>query len=123
MKRRGRIKLLLLILLAALVGEFFNSRFISRQKRELSLKADLRLMRQAIDNYPFHGHAPATTLQDLTSRHYLKKIPTDSFTQKEDWVPLFRDVAVAPEQMANGIAYVHSASGEIASNGTAYNTW
>ena len=48
MKRRGRIKLLLLILLAALVGEFFNLRFISRQKRELSLKADLRLMRQAI---------------------------------------------------------------------------
>ena len=48
MKRRGRIKLPLLILLAALVGEFFNLRFISRQKRELSLKADLRLMRQAI---------------------------------------------------------------------------
>jgi hypothetical protein len=40
---------------------------------------------------------------------------------REDWVPLFRDVAVAPEQTANGIDDVHSASGEIASNGTAYN--
>jgi general secretion pathway protein G len=112
-----------LILLAALVGEFFNLRFISRQKRELSLKADLRLMRQAIDKYAFHEHRPATTLQDLTSRHYLKKIPTGPFTQKEDWVPLSRDVAVALEQTANGIDDVHSASGEIASNGTAYNTW
>jgi hypothetical protein len=75
------------------------------------------------ENYTFHEHRPATTLQDLTSRHYLKKIPTDPFTQKEDWVPLFRDVAVAPEQTANGNDDVHSASGEIASNGTAYNTW
>jgi hypothetical protein len=31
MKRRGRIKLLLLILLAALVGEFFNLRKRSQQ--------------------------------------------------------------------------------------------
>jgi hypothetical protein len=55
-------------------------------------------------------------------RHYLKKVPTGPFTQKEDWVPLFRDVAVAPEQTVNGIDDVHSASGEIANNGTAYNT-
>jgi len=52
----------------------------------------------------------------------LKKIPTNPFTQKEDWVPLFRDVAAAPEQTSNGIADVHSASRKIASNGTAYNT-
>jgi len=36
--------------------------------------------------------------------------------------PLFPDVAVAPEQTANGIDDVHSASGEIAGNGGAYNT-
>jgi len=98
MKRRGRIKLLLWILLAALVGEFFNLRFISRQKRELSLKADLRLMRQAIDNYTIHEHRPATTLQDLTSRHYLKKIPTDPFTHKEYWSHSFAMSPLPPNK-------------------------
>jgi len=62
-------------------------------------------------------------LQDLVNKHYLKEIPTDPFTWKKDWVPQFDSVVLSPEQSSTGMVDVHSASGQVDSNGIPYKEW
>jgi general secretion pathway protein G len=92
---------------------------MARREREATLKLDLRVMRQAIDQYTVDKQQPPQSLQDLLSGHYLKGIPTDPFTRKKDWVPQF-DIVV---QSRTGMVDVHSASSQIDSNGIPYKEW
>lgn len=96
---------------------------LARWEREATLKRDLLVMRQAIDQYTLDKQQAPQSLQDLVNGHYLKEIPTDPFTLKKDWVPLFSEIVLSPDQTAKGIADVHSNSTQVGSNGSAYNTW
>jgi hypothetical protein len=51
------------------------------------------------------------------SKSYLRDIPKDPFTGMTDWI------IVAPEGDEGGVFDVHSASPEIALDGTPYNIW
>ena len=91
--------------------------------REAVLHQDLMEMRKAIDNYTMDKEAAPQSLQDLVPQ-YLREVPTDPMTQQKDWVPVFEDVSLSPEQTSSGITDVHSASGTISPfENTAYNTW
>jgi general secretion pathway protein G len=81
------------------------------------------MMRQAIDQYTLDKQKPPQSLQDLMNEHYLKEIPTDPFTRKKDWVPQFDSVVLSPEQSRTGMVDVHSVSGQVGSDGRAYNEW
>jgi len=71
---------------------------LARREREATLIQDLRVMRQAIDQYTLDKQQAAQSLQDLVNGHYLKEIPTDPFTLKKDWVPYFSDIVLTPDQ-------------------------
>jgi general secretion pathway protein G len=80
-------------------------------------------MRLAIDTYTLDKQQPPQSLEDLVKEHYLKEIPTDPFTRKKDWVQNVGETVLSPEQTVTGIADVNSSSGQVGSNGMAYNEW
>jgi general secretion pathway protein G len=96
---------------------------LARREQEATLKQDLRVMRQAIDQYTLDKQQAPQSLQDLVNGHYLKGIPTDPFTLKKDWVAYIDDTVLSTDQTMTGIADVHSNSTQVGSNGSAYNTW
>lgn len=118
MRRKGLAFVSLLVLVSSVaIG------CSARREREATLKGDLRIMRDAIDNYTLGMKQAPQSLQDLVDRHYLKEIPADPFTEKKDWVPQFDGVVLSVDQTVTGIVDVHSNSARVASNGTPYNEW
>jgi general secretion pathway protein G len=93
--------------------------------REAALMTDLKVMRQAIDNYTLDKEAAPQSLEDLTNAQtpYLREIPVDPMTQQKDWHLEFGDTVMSPDQTTSGIVDVHSNSSGTGSNGTPYNTW
>jgi general secretion pathway protein G len=82
--------------------------------QEATLKQDLRMMRDAIDNYTLDKQHAPQSLQDLVDGHYLQEIPTDPFTGKKDWVPQFCSVVLSPTQTSAGMVDVRSNSTQVA---------
>jgi general secretion pathway protein G len=94
--------------------------------REATLKSDLQVMRQAIDNYTLDKEAAPQSLEDLTNAQapYLREIPTDPITRAKDWHLDFGDLVLSPDQTNNGIVDVHSNSDQISPfDGNPYSTW
>jgi general secretion pathway protein G len=94
--------------------------------KEATLKTDLQVMRQAIDNYTLDKEAAPQSLEDLVNPQapYLREVPTDPITRTKDWHLDFGDLVLSPDQTNNGIVDVHSSSNQTSpSDGTAYNTW
>jgi general secretion pathway protein G len=92
--------------------------------KEALLKQDLKVMRDAIDQYTLDKEKAPQSLQDLISSNYLKEIPKDPITGSTDtWEPVQEDTMMAIDQQEPGIDDVHSGSQATASDGTAYNTW
>lgn len=113
MRRKGHAFVSLIVLVSAVA-----TGCSARRERETTLKNDLRLMRNAIDQYTLDKQQAPQSLQDLANGHYLKEIPTDPFTGKKDWVPQFDDVVLSPDKTVTGIVDVHSASRGVSSDGT-----
>jgi general secretion pathway protein G len=97
-----------------------------QRAREATLKTDLQVLRQAIDNYTLDKEAAPQSLEDLANPQapYLREVPIDPMTRAKDWQVDFGDVVMSPEQTNNGIVDVHSSSQMTSPiDGTAYNTW
>ena len=92
--------------------------------REATLKQDLFVMRQAIQQYTLDKQTAPTSLDDLVQAQYLQGIPTDPITRNKTWHLDFENVSLTPEQTATGLADVHSSSENVSPfENTAYNTW
>jgi general secretion pathway protein G len=97
-----------------------------QRAKEATLKTDLAVMRQAIDNYTLDKEAAPQSLDDLVNPQapYLREVPTDPMTHQKDWHTDNGDLVLSPDQTNNGIVDVHSSSPAISRvDGTAYNTW
>lgn len=97
-----------------------------RSAREAVLREDLHVMRAAIDSYTMDKQKAPQSLDDLVSAGYLKQIPTDPMTQRNDtWTAEQEEGTIMSldQQDEGGIVDVHSGSSGIGSDGTAYNTW
>jgi general secretion pathway protein G len=91
---------------------------------EAVLKSDLKVLREAIDNYTVDKEAAPQSLEDLRSAHYLRDIPIDPMTHAADWQPIYEDVVLSPDQSGTGISDVHSNSDKVSPfDQTPYNTW
>jgi len=91
---------------------------------EAVLKSDLKVMREAIDNYTVDKEAAPQSLEDLVSAHYLHEVPKDPMTNAADWQPVFEDFQLTPDQSGTGMTDVHSASDKVSPfDQTPYNTW
>jgi general secretion pathway protein G len=101
-----------------------NYRHAVLRAREAVLHQDLQEMRKAIDSYTLDKEAAPQSLDDLVSAQYLREIPVDPITQKKDWVPVFQDVVMSPDQSTTGITDVHSSSDQVSPfEGTPYSSW
>ena len=91
---------------------------------EAVLKSDLKVLREAIDNYTADKEAAPQSLDDLVSAHYLHEVPKDPMTKAADWQPVFEDVVLSPDQSGTGMTDVHSNSDKVSPfDQTPYNTW
>jgi general secretion pathway protein G len=97
-----------------------------QRAKEATLKTDLTVMRQAIDNYTLDKEAAPQSLEDLVNPQapYLREVPVDPITRTKDWHLDYGDLVLSPDQTNNGIVDVHSSSPlPSGTDGTPYNTW
>jgi general secretion pathway protein G len=95
-----------------------------QRAREATLKQDLWVMRQAIDNYTLDKQAAPQSLEDLVQAGYLRKIPVDQITGAPDWVAQYDSVVLSPDQSGTGMVDVHSNSSRVSPfENTPYNEW
>jgi general secretion pathway protein G len=93
--------------------------------KEAVLKADLRVMRDAIGSYTVDKQKAPQSLDDLVSAGYIKSIPKEPISGRTDcWVTSQSDtLATVDETDSGGIDDVHSCSQQTAADGTSYNSW
>jgi len=92
--------------------------------RESVLRQNLFTLRSVIDQYSMDKEKAPQSLQDLVDAGYLKMIPVDPMTNSRDtWQTVQEDTLVSVDQDQPGITDVHSGSGAIGTDGTAYNQW
>jgi general secretion pathway protein G len=92
--------------------------------KEAVLREDLQVMRTAINSYTVDKQKAPQGLPDLVTGGYLKQIPKDPITGRNDsWVTSESDTLDTVDQTAGGIDDVHSGAQQTGTDGTAYNTW
>lgn len=97
-----------------------------QRAKEATLKTDLTVMRQAIDNYTLDKEAAPQSLEDLVNPQapYLREVPVDPMTRAKDWHLDYGDLVLSPDQTNNGIVDVHSSSPlTSATDNTPYSSW
>jgi general secretion pathway protein G len=95
-----------------------------QRAREATLKHDLMVMRQSIDNYTLDKQAAPQSLEDLVQAGYLRIVPRDPITGAADWVPQYDSVVLSSDQTSTGIVDVHSSSSRVSAfENTPYNEW
>ena len=104
-------------LLVAIVGpKYFSS--IDRAK-EAALKADLTLLREAIDKYQGDRAGYPATLSVLVEERYIRSIPIDPLTESnQSWI-----LVRPPNNGGDGVYDVKSGSAAVGLNGTPYADW
>jgi general secretion pathway protein G len=95
-----------------------------RKAREATLRQDLFVLRDLIDQYYADKGEYPSSLSALVDETYIRAIPVDPFTKEADWVEI--PPMPGPDDDPNagdGVYDVHSNSDLVAADGTAYNTW
>ena len=92
--------------------------------RETVLMEDLFQLRTSIDAYFADNASYPDSLEDLVTKHYLRKIPKDPFTNADDTWELvspepLEDGGIAP----GGVFDVHSGSDLAGLDGVPYREW
>src|SRR5262245_50498359 len=90
--------------------------------RETILRDDLFKMRSLLDQYSADKGKLPQSLDDLITAGYMREIPKDPITDQKDWVPTTGDDPYSTEG-GSGVTDVHSASGDVSSDGRPYTEW
>ena len=112
----------ILLILITIAIPIYNQSIL--RARESVLRQDLFTMRQVIDQYTLDKQKAPQSLDDLVSAGYIKQIPNDPFTGRNDtWQTVQEDTTLDPSVTEPGITDVHSGSNVVGSDGTAYSSW
>jgi general secretion pathway protein G len=104
------------ILLTIAVPRYFNS--IDRSK-EVTLRQDLNVMRDAIDKFYGDTGALPETLDELVARKYLRAIPADPMTESAATWQIVRP----PDPKKTGVHDVKSGAQGKALDGSNFQDW
>lgn len=116
------IVITIILILASIAGGRYEKSVL--RAKEATLKQDLFVMRQAIQQFTLDKQAAPTSLDDLVQSKYMSAIPKDPMTNNPDWHTDSEDVLLTPEQTTSGITDVHSSSTATSPfENTPYNTW
>ncbi len=104
------------LLLSIAVPKYFGS--VDRSK-DTVLRQDLSVMREAIDKYYGDKNVYPSSLEDLVTYKYIRKIPKDPITNSETtWI------IVAPKSGVTGTVYdIKSGAAGSGADGTPYESW
>jgi general secretion pathway protein G len=95
-----------------------------QKAKEAVLREDLHTLRTSIDSYTVDKEKAPQSLDDLVQAGYLKAIPNDPMTSRNDtWITSESDTMTDINETQGGMDDVHSGSEGLASDGTTYNTW
>ncbi len=96
-----------------------------KRAKEAVLKEDLHTMRSAIDQYTVDKEKAPQGLDDLVQAGYLKVIPIDPMTSRNDtWMTSESDTLTSINETQGGIDDVKSGAQGLSLDGaTTYNTW
>src|SRR5256712_2280748 len=112
---------LILILVSSSIPAYNQS--ILRAKESV-LMQNLFTLRSLISQYTLDKQKAPQSLEDLVQAGYIKQIPIDPFTGKNDsWTVDQEDYSLSVDQQETGITDVHSGSTLISTSGTAYSSW
>ena len=112
---------LILILVSISVPAYNTS--ILRAKESVLLQ-NLFTLRSLISQYTLDKQKAPQSLEDLVTAGYIKQIPIDPFTGKNDsWTVEQEEYSLSVDQQETGITDVHSGSALTSSSGTAYSSW
>jgi general secretion pathway protein G len=114
----------IILILVSVALPAYNQSIV--RARESVLKQNLFTLRSVISQYTLDKQKAPQSLDDLVSAGYLKQIPNDPITGKNDtWVPDQEEGTVMSidEQDQGGIIDVHSGSSGVGGDGTPYSTW
>ena len=104
------------LLMSIAVPRYFHS--VSKAE-ETSLKADLSVMREALDKYYADNGRYPDSLDDLVTRKYLRNVPVDPITQSDTTWQL-----IPPDGGRKGAVFdVKSGAPGTAADGTSYADW
>src|SRR5713226_3779446 len=110
---------IIIILVSVAVPQFQKT---ITHARETVLHDDLFKMRSLIDQYAADKGKLPQSLDDLVTAGYMREIPKDPITDNKDWVMATGDDPYST-QGGTGITDLHSASGDVSSEGTPYSEW
>ncbi|MBM3750552.1 MAG: type II secretion system protein [Acidimicrobiia bacterium] len=112
---------LIMILASVAMNQYGTS---IRAAQEATLKANLRSMRDAIDQYyADKGQYPAS-IQTLVSEGYLRDVPIDPIMRSKDsWTTIPAEPDPSRPSTETGIYDIKSASEGVALDGTRYADW
>jgi general secretion pathway protein G len=112
---------LILILTSLAITQYRNSVQLAR---EASLRSDLYLMRDAIDQYYADKGKYPESLDVLVSEHYLRAIPPDPITRAADtWQTVQAEADSPSSSTTPGIYEVKSGAPDTALDGSRYADW
>jgi general secretion pathway protein G len=112
---------LILILVSISIPAYNQS--ILRAKESVLLQ-NLFTLRSLISQYTLDKQKAPQSLEDLVQGGYIKQIPIDPFTGKNDtWTVDQEDYTLSVDQQETGITDVHSGSSQISTTGKAYSSW
>ncbi len=116
------IVMAIIVILIAVAIPFYQKSII--RARESVLHSNLFAMRQAIDEYTFDKQKAPQDLHDLVTDGYLRTVPQDPITQKNDtWKVIMEAAGSAVNSTEPGIFDVRSGSDKISLEGTKYSEW
>jgi len=113
----------MMLILVSIAIPAYNASIL--RAKEGVLRQDLFTLRSLISQYTLDKQKAPQSLDDLVSGGYIKQLPVDPFTNRNDtWVVDEEDYALSvDEQDTGGIKDVHSGSSAQASDGTLYSSW
>ena len=94
------IEVLVVMTLVALLVTIALPRYFTglQRSKEAVLKEDLRILRQAIEDYHGDKNQLPANLEDLVTQRYIKFIPVDPITERDDsWVLQFTETENYPQ--------------------------
>jgi general secretion pathway protein G len=112
----------IILILASIAATRYEKSVL--RAREATLKQDLFIMRNAIQQYTLDKEMGPSSLDDLVQSKYMSSVPTDPITRQKNWVTVSDPVLLDAQQTAPGVTDVHSVSDQVSPfENTAYNTW
>ncbi len=122
------IELLVVLAIIALMLTIAAPRYIDRVEyaREATLLSSLKVMREAIDKFEGDQGRPPGSLLELVERRYLKAVPVDPLTDRNDtWIETSAaEAALTADNLAlAGVIDVRSGAPGDGRHGKPYREW